>query len=83
MNFGEARIAMDIFERYQCGQNRDWGDEENRRLPIEGRIEFGHEQCWISIPRTTSVPTLAADERQQLEEAGWFLDEENGAWSHL
>ena len=51
MDFREAKVAIDIMEKYQCGQLRDWGDEENRKLPIDGSFEFGHEQCWITLPR--------------------------------
>jgi hypothetical protein len=83
MDFREARIAMSILERYQCGQNRDWGDEENRKLPIGGTFQFEHDKCWIALPRTTDDPDLADEERQQMEDAGWMFDEENGAWSHF
>lgn len=83
MDFCQARVAMDILQKYQCGQNRDWGDEENRKIPIDGTFEFEHDKCWITLPRITSDPKLTSEERQKLEDAGWFLDEENGAWCHF
>jgi len=83
MNFDEARVGMEILGRYTCGQKRDWGDEENRQKMIDGSFEFGHEVCWISLPRTTNDPEITAEERRQLEDAGWFFDEENESWSHF
>lgn len=83
MDFREARIAMDILERYQCGDDRDWGDEENRQLPIDGTFEFEHDKCWITLSRTTDDPALTDDERGQMYGANWWFDEENGAWCHF
>lgn len=83
MDFREAQIGMEILGRYTCGQNRDWGDEENRKLPIQGTFDFEHDQCWISLPRADDDPDLTDDEKKRLEDAGWFFDDEVGAWSHF
>jgi hypothetical protein len=82
MDFNDARVGIEILEKYSCGQNCDWGSEENRKKPITGNFEFGHDQCWITMFRTTSNPELTDDERKRLEDAKWFFDEENNAWSH-
>jgi hypothetical protein len=83
MDFLDAKVAMDILKKYSCGQMRDWGDDDNRKIPITGTFEFGHEQCWISLPRASDSPVLLDSELRRLEDAGWFYDEEVGAWSHF
>jgi len=83
MDFHEAKVAIEVFENHTCGELRDWGDEENRKVPITGGFEFEHDQCWVSLPRTTDDPDLSDDERKRLEDAGWFFDDEVGSWSHF
>ncbi len=83
MTFQEARVAMGVLERYQCGQCQDWGSEENRKRPIEGIFEFEHDKCWITLPRASDDPEVTASEREALEGADWFFDDENGAWCHF
>ena len=83
MDFREARIAMDILGRYECGQKRDWGNAENRKLPIDGSFSFEHDECWITLPRTVGDPNLTDEEARQLAGADWFFDDENGAWAHF
>jgi hypothetical protein len=83
MDFEDAKVAIEIFSKYTCGQNRDWGNEENRKIPIGGCFEFGHDQCWVSLPRTTDEPDLTPDEIKRLEDAGWFIDDDAGGWSHF
>lgn len=82
MTFEEATTAIEIFKRYSCGKLRDWGDEENRKKLIDGDFSFGRNRCWITLPRTTDDPDLTDEEIKLLEKAGWFFDDEIGAWAH-
>lgn len=82
MDFRDMRVALDIFDKYTCGQSRDWGDEENRKKPIDGDIEFAYEKCLITIPRMPVEPEITQDERERLVRAGWFFDKDHGAWTH-
>lgn len=43
MDFHEAKIAIEVFEKYQSKELRDWGDAENRKLTICGYFDFGKE----------------------------------------
>ena len=79
MNFGDAEVAIEIFSRYACGAP----DPHDIREPLTGHFEFAHEKCWVSMYRTTSLPDLTDEEREQLDKAGWFIDEENDAWCHF
>lgn len=83
MDFREAKVGMEVLGKYACGQLRDWGDDENRMVPIDGCFEFEHDKCCITLPRVSSDPDLTPDEIDALEKAGWWFDGENGAWCHF
>lgn len=82
MDFDEALVAIEIFKKYECGQYRDWGDDKNRKLLIGGMFEFGHEICWVTLPRADCLPDITQKERDRLERAGWFIDESAMSWAH-
>ena len=76
MTFEQAQVAIEILGKYTCG-------EELNGEPITGDFEFAHDQCWVSLPRTTDEPELTAEEKERMESAGWFIDDEGGGWSHF
>lgn len=74
------RAALDVLVNYVTDDKDPiFGDDPYSKLSIDAE----HDQVWIGCYRASNEPRLTDEELETMEAAGWFLDEENGGWSHF